>query len=70
MGDPDQSIYAWRGADISNILEFEERYPGAKVITLGENFRSTPPILAAADTLTIGRGNGPVHHFHAVWPTE
>ncbi|MEZ6242366.1 MAG: UvrD-helicase domain-containing protein [Phycisphaerales bacterium] len=51
VGDPDQSIYAWRGADITNILEFEERYPGAKVITLGENFRSTHRILGVADTL-------------------
>lgn len=51
VGDPDQSIYAWRGADISNILEFEEQYPGAAVITLGENFRSTAPILSVADTL-------------------
>ncbi len=51
VGDPDQSIYAWRGADISNILEFEERYPGATVIKLGENFRSTAPILGVADTL-------------------
>lgn len=51
VGDPDQSIYAWRGADISNILEFESHYPGAKVVTLGENFRSTAPILAVADEL-------------------
>ncbi len=51
VGDPDQSIYGWRGADISNILDFEEAYPGAKVIPLGENFRSRAPILHAADTL-------------------
>jgi DNA helicase II / ATP-dependent DNA helicase PcrA len=51
VGDPDQSIYAWRGADITNILDFEKQYPSARTITLGENFRSTAPILAVADTL-------------------
>lgn len=51
VGDPDQSIYAWRGADISNILDFEKLYPRASVIKLGENFRSTAPILAVADRL-------------------
>ena len=51
VGDPDQSIYGWRGADISNILDFEKQYPGAGVISLGENFRSTRHIVAAADHL-------------------
>lgn len=51
VGDPDQAIYGWRGADISNILDFETHYPGATVIMLGENFRSTAPILATADQL-------------------
>ena len=51
VGDPDQAIYGWRGADISNILDFEQHYPGCKTIPLGENFRSTAPILAVADTL-------------------
>ncbi|MGH7131330.1 MAG: ATP-dependent helicase, partial [Phycisphaerales bacterium] len=51
VGDPDQSIYGWRGADITNILQFEERYPSAQVIALGENFRSRTPILVVADRL-------------------
>jgi len=51
VGDPDQSIYAWRGADISNILEFQEHFPDAQTVKLGENFRSNEPILKIADQL-------------------
>ncbi|MFH1375595.1 MAG: 3'-5' exonuclease [Patescibacteria group bacterium] len=64
IGDPDQSIYSWRGAQISNILDFKKRYPATIEIKLEQNYRSTPIILAAANAV-ISRNKS--HHKKKLW---
>jgi DNA helicase-2/ATP-dependent DNA helicase PcrA len=58
VGDPQQSIYGWRGADVNNILDFERDYPGAKTVKLTRNYRSTQEILSGAGAV-VEKNRGP-----------
>lgn len=68
-GDPDQSIYGWRGARIANILRFEKDFPAAQLVRLEENFRSSPEILQAADSLIAHNSQRKEKHLIATRPS-
>ena len=70
VGDPDQTIYTWRGADVNFILEFDSKHPGTRTLLLDTNYRSTPEILAAANQLIRHNRNRMDKDLVAVRPSR
>ena len=81
VGDPDQTVYTWRGANVKYLLDFDKQFPGTKTILMMQNYRSTPEILAAVNSLISKNRNripkdliptlppgGPVRYHHAANP--
>lgn len=70
VGDPDQTIYSWRGADVKFILEFENRHPGAQTVMLNTNYRSAPQILCASNALIAKNRDRMEKNLSAVRPDD
>lgn len=68
VGDPDQTIYTWRGADVKYLLDFDKEFPGTKTILMTQNYRSTPQILSAANSLIAKNETRIPKDLHSVLP--
>lgn len=70
VGDPDQTIYTWRGADVKYLLDFDKKFPGTQTILMVENYRSTPEILAVANSLIDKNRNRIKKELKPILPAE